>query len=239
MELISLVDFFLPRICFCCNNKLLPEEKYVCTVCHLKFKYADKARLTFEFKKKFINKGIINAFFSYLIFEKDKEVQHLIHALKYSGRFKAGSYLGEQTAMASLSIIESWKIDIIIPVPLHKLKQIQRGYNQSLYIAKGISRVTGIPLHNKIIIRKKNTLSQTAMNIAQREDNIRDAFLLKKPQLIKDRNILLADDVITTGSTLNECGRVLLEGGASGVYAVSAAIADLEKIFSDTDIDHQ
>jgi ComF family protein len=230
MILTSLIDIFLPRLCFCCKNKLLPEEKSVCSICISRFKYADSARLTYEYEKDFRTKGYIKDFASYLVFEKDKEIQHLIHSMKYEGRFKAAVYLGGITAEALNETISSWNIDIIIPIPLHRVKQIQRGYNQSYYIARGISRNTGKPLHNKAVIRKKNTLSQTKMDQIQREQNIENAFKLKRPDIVKHKNILLVDDVITTGSTMNECGRVLLEGGAAKVFAISSAVASLKKI---------
>jgi ComF family protein len=234
-----LLDFFLPRLCYCCDNKLEPEENSVCSVCSSKMKFADSGRISYEYNKDFRGKGIVSGFSSLLVFEKDKEVQHLIHSLKYKKKFHAGIYLGEITGSALRTQISNWKTDLIIPVPLHKLKEIERGFNQSCYIAKGISRMTGIECNKKVLKRKKNTLSQTQMNLIQREENIKDAFNVKQPEAVKDKIILLVDDVITTGSTINECGRVLLEAGAAEIYAVSAAVADLNKVEFDpaADID--
>jgi ComF family protein len=229
MFLTPLIDFFLPRLCYCCSSKLQPDERSVCNTCFNKFKFADAERISYEYDKDFGGKGIISGFTSLLVFEKDKEIQHLIHALKYGGRFHAGTYIGELAGTALRGQIAQWKIELIIPIPLHKIKQIQRGYNQSFYIARGISRITGTPANYKAVIRRKNTLSQTKMNLHQREENIRDAFKLKQSSAIKDKTILLVDDVTTTGSTLNECGRILLEGGADKVYALSAAVANLDK----------
>jgi ComF family protein len=229
MIITPLIDFFLPRLCFSCSRKLEPYEDSVCMVCKNQFKRADSKRIEYEYNKKFLQKKYISAFTSLYVFERDKEIQHLIHSLKYNKRFKAGLFLGREAGL-NLKHISDWNIDLIIPVPLHRLKQIQRGYNQSYYIALGLSRVTDIDLNRKAIRRKKNTLSQTKMNLLEREDNIKEAFILNNRKLMKDKNILLVDDVITTGSTLNECARILKEGGAREVYALSAAIADLESV---------
>jgi ComF family protein len=229
MLLTSLLDFFLPRLCYCCNKKLNPAENNVCEACFSKFKYADSARITYEYDKDFRGKKIVSGFSSLLVFEKDKEIQHLIHALKYDGRFQAGDYLGKLTGTALSSQIHIWQIDLIVPVPLHNLKKIKRGYNQSYYIANAISRICNIPMNNKVVLRVKNTMSQTQMNLRQREENIRDAFKVKLAKLITDKNILLIDDVITTGSTMNECGRALLESGAAKIFAISSAVASLDK----------
>jgi len=120
----------------------------------------------------------------------------------------------------------NWEIDLIIPIPLHRLRKIDRGYNQSYYIAKGLSKYFNIPLSGKILFRSKFTKSQTTLNLKEREENISGAFNLKKHKTVSGKNILLVDDVITTGATTNECAKVLLEAGANNVYAISAAIAD-------------
>jgi ComF family protein len=106
------------------------------------------------------------------------------------------------------------------------LKKAERGYNQSFYICKGLSRELNIPLKNHFIKRKRFTQSQTTMDFEERQKNIRNAFKIRNGLGLKGKNILLVDDVITTGSTISECGRVLLECGVNKVYAASVAIAD-------------
>ena len=115
---------------------------------------------------------------------------------------------------------------MLLPVPLHQLKKAERGYNQSLYIAKGLSKLLKIPLGVRIFQRKRYTQSQTSMNFIERQENIKEAFNIKSDKKIKGKNILLVDDVITTGATISECGKVLLNGGANRIYAASIAIAD-------------
>ncbi len=224
--LTEIFDFILPRICPSCNSKLLPEETAICSSCFSRIKIAEEDRITFEFRKKFEGKNIISGFASMFIFEKDKEIQHIIHSIKYSQRFLNGMFLGKIMSLFIEDKINAWKIDLLIPVPLHSVKKAERGFNQSYYISKGISRNFKIPIDEKSLKRKRYTQSQTTMNLIERQENIKDAFRVKHKKIIAGKNILLIDDVITTGATVAECGRMLLENGAKSVYAASIAIAD-------------
>lgn len=227
MEFITeILDFFLPRFCPCCKIKLISCEKFICTSCFNKIKRADESRLRFEFNKKFSNQEIISGFTSLFLFEKDKELQHLIHSLKYNGKFLIGSFLGELLGTKIKNELENWNISLILPVPLHQLKKAERGYNQSFYISKGLSKKINIPAGSGIIKRKKYTQSQTKMNLLERKENMEKAFKVKSRKKITGKNILLIDDVITTGATITECGKVLLNAGADQVYAASVAVAD-------------
>jgi len=222
----SLFDFFLPRFCPSCNKKLLPNESIVCPDCISKIKLAEDERIHSEFVRKFSSFGIISDFISLYVFEKDKELQHIIHSLKYNQKFLTGKFLGNILGKNLKQRITNWKIDYIIPVPLHHLKKAERGYNQSFYIAKGLGKELGILVAQNFIRRKRFTESQTTMNLKERQENIEGAFKVKRNLNLNGNNILLVDDVITTGSTIGECGRVLLNAGANKVYAVSVAIAD-------------
>lgn len=225
-NLTSFFDFFLPRFCPACKIKLNENEKVVCPLCLSKIKLADQNRIKNEFQRKFLNKNIISNFTSLYVFEKDKELQHIIHELKYNKKFLVGTFLGRQLANSIKNRIINWNISIIIPIPLHHLKKAERGFNQSFYIAKGLSKELNIPVGNKIVKRKRFTQSQTTMTLKEREENISDAFSLKRNENLSGKNILLIDDVITTGATISECGKVLLDVNANGVYAASIAIAD-------------
>lgn len=222
----EILDFFLPRFCPSCKTKLLSSEEFVCSSCMKNIKMADKERLQAEFERKFYNKKIISGFISLYVFEKDKELQQIIHSLKYSGRFLIGSFLGRELGKKIRDQIQNWNIDLILPVPLHQLKKAQRGYNQSFYIAKGLSRKINLPVTSGIIKRKKFTQSQTTMNLIERQKNIKGVFRIKSRKRIVGKNILLVDDIITTGFTIAECGKVLLESGAAKIYAASVAIAN-------------
>lgn len=221
-----LFDFFLPRFCPACKTKLSADDEVVCSLCLNKIETAPTEILNNEFKRKFLNNGIISDFTSLFIFEKDKELQSLIHALKYNKRFLTGVFLGKLFAYQFKEKIKNWDVSLIIPVPLHQLKKVERGYNQSYYIAKGLKKILKISVDNKTLKRKKNTKSQTSMNLKEREENISGAFSTRKNKNISGKNILLIDDVITTGATVSECGKVLLNAGAEKVFAASIAIAN-------------
>jgi competence protein ComFC len=220
----TLFDFFLPRFCPGCNKKLSTNEKPVCSECLSSILIADDFRLQFEYDKKFTSEKIIKDFYARYVFETDKTLQDIIHALKYKKQFKLGILLGEILSEGIKS--RNWKFDFIVPVPIHPLKKAERGYNQSDYIIKGLSKSLDIPYSTKLIKRTKHTESQTHLAMTERAKNVANAFKVKNPKLIKGKSFLLVDDVITTGATTQECGRALVNGGAKTVYACSVAIAE-------------
>ena len=117
-------------------------------------------------------------------------------------------------------------MDLIIPIPLHQLKKAERGYNQSFYIAKGLGEILNVTASDRIVKRRKYTESQTTMTLVERQENISDAFKIRNKKIINGKVILLIDDVITTGATISECGKILLDSGAKKIFAASIAIAD-------------
>ncbi len=222
----DLFDFFLPRFCPSCKNKLSGSDDIICTNCFSSIQSANQTRIDFEFEKKFSSKNVITAFTSLFVFEKDKELQEVLHQLKYNKKFRIGYKLGREIGRQRNQIIKSWNIDLITSVPLHHLKKAERGYNQSYYIARGLAKELKIKSGENILKRVRYTESQTLKNISERELNVNKAFSVRKKRILRNKNILLVDDVITTGVTLSECARELLLCGAEKVYAVSAAIAD-------------
>ncbi len=219
-------DFFLPRYCTGCGKKLTYDEKLVCPGCLSTIPLVDKETIESEYNRKFKDDRIIEDFSSLYNFEKDKAFQDIIHSIKYNKKFLAGVFLGRLLAESLSEKISSWNIELIIPVPLHHLKKAERGYNQSEYIAKGISKRSGIRMQNNVIRRVRYTQSQTTMSLKEREQNIANAFKVKRKKAITGKNLLLVDDVITTGATVKECGKVLKDNGAKLVYACSTAIAE-------------
>jgi ComF family protein len=217
-------DFLLPRICPGCNNKLTTQGNPVCSECLNSILLADKVRLQKEYNHHFASKKIIQDFYSKYVFETDNTLQHVIHALKYKKQFKLGVFLGE--ILAEGINTKDWQIDLIVPVPIHHLKKAERGYNQSDYIVKGLSKELNIPYSTKLLKRTKYTESQTGLHINERAENVANAFKVKNQKVIFGKNVLIVDDVITTGATIQECARALVDGGATRVYACSVGITE-------------
>jgi len=119
-----------------------------------------------------------------------------------------------------------WKdLDMIVPVPLHKKRQTQRGFNQAQVLAKALERRTGIRSIPKLLVKVRNVPPQTSLEGKARRKNIRGAFGIKKEKKVKDKTILLVDDVYTTGSTVEECARILKKAGAREVKVLTLAQA--------------
>ncbi len=222
----QLLGFFFPSFCTACKTKLAATEKCVCQSCISKIQIADSERIEREYHRKFSHNNIISAFQSAFVFEKDKELQDILHALKYNNKFLVGKFLGELIASQVGEQVKTWNADMIIPVPLHSLKKAERGYNQAELICKGISKVLFIPTKPNVLKRSRYTLSQTTMTLEERKENVHKAFVLRKKRKITGKRIIIVDDVLTTGATITECARVLKENGAEEVYALSVAIAD-------------
>lgn len=223
---IDIADFLLPRFCASCNTKLTTKENYVCHQCLSKIHEIDGSQITMLYLRKFGETQIVSDFYVLYLFEKDKEVQRIIHQLKYNHKFLLGKYLGENLGKAISEAVNKWQIDVMIPVPLHHVKRAERGYNQSYYITKGLTKVLNIPVNQRIIKRKRFTQSQTQLDRKEREQNIKGAFALRRNSKINGKNILLVDDVVTTGATVRECGRLLLRNGANKIFVAAVAIAE-------------
>jgi ComF family protein len=219
-------DFFIPRYCPSCKKKLELEENCICDECLSSIERVDSGRLNLEYQRKFASTEIISGFTSLFVFEKDKALQLFIHSIKYNKHFLNAKYLGKLIGENLKQEIMNWNIDIIVPIPLHSLRKADRGFNQSKYIAIGMGKELGIKVKNNLIRRIRYTETQTNLTLKEREENISNAFKAKQERLIVGKTFLLADDVITTGATTKECGKVLLANGAAKVYACSAAIAE-------------
>lgn len=221
----AVVDFFLPRFCVFCDIKLTTEETHLCTHCFYQIKEAEPRFLISEFERKFAETGLVDCFLAAFVFEKEKPLQTLIHKLKYSSRYNAGVFLGKLAGELLSEKINQHGIELLLSVPLHKLKKYERGYNQSLYIARGFSESTGIDYREGILVRLKNSGTQSKLKIDTRQRNISDVFSVKNPDEISGKHVAIVDDIVTTGATMNECAKVLREKGAVKITALSIAIA--------------
>jgi competence protein ComFC len=170
-----------------------------------------------------------NDIFAKYVTTGKNDVNKMLHYLKYKGFSKLGLFFGE---LISLELVKKYpdiskKYDFIIPVPLHLTKLRERGYNQSEYLAKGINKNLKIKYYSEIVDRIRYTKSQTSLPYTERISNIKDAFRVNKKflDIIKRKRIILIDDVITTGSTINEVIKVLKEAKVSNIFAVTLSMA--------------
>lgn len=147
-------------------------------------------------RRRFVRGG------AFLFFEKGHPVQDLVHAMKFRRHPEVGYYLGTLMADEWLNTGFFDDIDVIVPVPLHPTRLRERGYNQCIYIARGISDVTGIPIEEQAVVRVKKTLQQALQTKGTRAENVEGAFLLKDENVLRKKHVLIVDDLITTGATM-------------------------------------
>ncbi|NLI60463.1 MAG: ComF family protein [Clostridiales bacterium] len=205
-------------VCQSCQSRLPFIEPPICPKCGRMMLIDNRLCLDCQQANHAFYKGIS-------IFEFSTEVKGLIHRYKYRGE-KHLSIPMIHWMMEGLKVYR-WDFDIIVPVPLHPSRERQRGFNQAKILAQGLSKNTDIPLDSKSLIRVKNTPHQTKLNRQERKRNLQYAFRVKetdgKLKVFQDKVILLVDDVYTTGSTADQCSRVLLDSGASKVYLITLA----------------
>jgi len=174
-------------------------------------------------QRRFLEGGVIDDFVALYYFEKGKLLQSLAHSLKYEEVTAFGFELGVKIA----DKLKKRNIDAIVPVPLNKRKERERGYNQSDWIGNGISSETGVPVMSQAVRRVKYTVTQTHLNAEQRKANIAEAFVVTDGGLVKGKTILLVDDIITTGSTIQEVAKVLKASNTEKIIVASAGLAKL------------
>jgi len=153
----------------------------------------------------------------------DGTLKSAIHLLKFSGNHGVIPYLGNLLYQVFSSEYACVPVDMLVPVPLHRRRLQQRGFNQSLLLARFLSRSTGIPVEPRILRKTRETAPQTSLTASERRANLRGAFTVADARAAASRSILVIDDVYTTGTTLNECSRVLRNAGATRVVALTVA----------------
>jgi len=178
-----------------------------------------------ETRGKICVDGIVDDLVSVFVFEDQGVIRSLVHAMKYQSRASAGVMLGAEVGMNMIT--RGIDGEIIVPIPLHRIKERERGYNQAEMIARGVSKMTGIPCVPRAVVRTKQTQTQTMLTIDQRRENMEGAFDIgrKYAASMKNATCILVDDVITTGSTIVACASVLKGAGAQRVVAASVALA--------------
>lgn len=206
----SLLHLIYPSSCLVCAKELSSQEKQLCVFCESNLHFTNYENFTepTAFDKLFWGRKKIEFTYALLFFQKNKGSQDLIFSLKYKNRPAIGEYYGKILGKRIFERLQH--SEALIPVPLHPKKEFKRGYNQSLHLANGISETSGVKVDSISIKRNKNTQTQTKKNRFQRWDNVNGIFSINKNELLKYQHITLVDDVVTTGSTLENLIEAIL-----------------------------
>jgi len=217
------LDLIYPRLCYGCQSHLSETEYILCVYCKSSLPIIEYDKLYDSFISKFID---INPkyIFCFLLYNKGNITQKLLYSFKYNGDVEVGEFLGRWFAGNILSKRVINDIDLIVPVPLHKNKKRERGFNQSEILARTLGSELNIQFKDPLI-RVDKTRTQTKKSKTERIFNVKDIFDVNDKASIKNKHILLLDDVITTGSTISSCALILLKNGAERVSVASLAMA--------------
>lgn len=223
----DIIELLFPNLCNGCGLGLYTGEKAICSHCLYDLPYTDFHLFADNrVAKQLWLRLPFEAAMAMLYFKKGTKIQNLIHNLKYNGKTEVGHKLGYLLGQQLLLSQQYKAIDYIIPVPLHVKKERERGYNQSVCIAEGLSEVIQAPVKKNLLIRKKITETQTRKSRFIRYENMVDVFELFGIDQLKNKHILLIDDVITTGATIEACGNALLKSGIRKLSIASVAFAE-------------
>lgn len=215
-------NLFYPDLCSACGRALGTGEKHLCSVCLYRL-----PKTNFHIQpdnpvaRRFWGKTNVVSAASFVFFDKGEKVQQMLHSLKYQNNTELGIFLGELYGKELKESSLFADCDAIVPVPLHRKKIRTRGYNQSDFIADGLSKVMNIPVHKKILVRTVATATQTRKSRYARFENVDSVFQLNGEKT-NAKHFLLVDDIITTGSTLEACA-----SGLNQMEGVKVSIATI------------
>lgn len=212
----GILSLLFPPYCLVCDRRQESTETRVCAEC-----WRSLVPCPPEMQAEKELPPYLDAIYSVFIF--DDKMQLIIHALKYNGYRSLGLELGRLVGRKLKARFTLDGMTTLVPIPLHPIKQRERGYNQAALIARGIKEVTGMAVDEKVLKRIKNTKTQTQLSAAERQVNVEGAFALKSNSFQAGQTFILIDDVITTGATMSAAARVLKEAGAVKIIGVSVA----------------
>jgi len=220
-DLLSLV---FPEICNACGKPLYKHESIICNYCKVKLPYTNFHLQTENpIEKIFWGRVPIEKAGAFLYFHKGNRVQQLMHRFKYNGKKEIGELIGSIYGFELNKNNFLHNINLIVPVPLHPEKQKKRGYNQSESFAIGISKTTKIPCNIQVLVRAVASSTQTKKNRFERWQNVETIFQVNNIDQIQNKHILLVDDVITTGATVEACALNLLKSANCKVSFLALA----------------
>lgn len=222
----SVAHLFFPHVCVGCHTDVLPTDGLICSSClsQLPFtNYIETPNNTVE--KLFYGKIPIHAAATAFYFSKHSLLQQLLFALKYHSQTQAGYMLGQLLGMRLQQSERFNSVQAIIPIPLNPKKLAKRGYNQATIIAQGIAQKWTKPIIEDVSIRIKNNETQTNKSRIERWQNVMEVFAVTNPNQLNGKHVLLVDDVITTGATIEACAKQLIQQCNCTISVAAVAVA--------------
>jgi len=222
------ISLLFPRLCYACGNHLARNEYLICTECYILIpRTGYHLQPDNPVEKLFWGRCRIERAAAFSFYNRGSRIRNLVHNLKYKGIRDIGHELGRMYGQTLNESDFVRDLDVIIPVPLHPSKKRVRGFNQSYIISMGISEATGIPVDSLSLSRVVVSSTQTRKSRYDRWTNVKGIFSVKEGQSLRGRHILLVDDVITTGSTIESCAAELLKTEGVRVSVAAIAVAPL------------
>ncbi|MGK7391913.1 MAG: ComF family protein [Candidatus Cyclobacteriaceae bacterium M2_1C_046] len=220
------MGLFFPRTCEACDGAMVKKEEIICSNCLHNLPRTNSHRYNLDaLNSKFYGKQQVKDTWCFLYFKKDSPVQRLLHRLKYENKPEIGNFIGRLFGTELKKDLKEISFDSIIPVPLHKTRQKRRGYNQSEHFALGLGEILDLPVDTDSVKRIKRSQTQTKKSRIERWENVAEIFEVQDVSKVKNRSILVVDDVMTTGSTLEACMEKLMQSGAREITVATIAVA--------------
>lgn len=223
----AIADFlhlFYPHHCEGCGTDILHDEQFICTRCLLRLPETGFFHTRNNPVEKIFHGRIrLHSAAAAYYFTKQSLLQHILVQLKYKGNREAGLFLGRQIGYSLRQTEAFADVDALVPLPLHRKKEFTRGYNQAAVISEGIARVWQKPVWNTVVERSSFTETQTRQGRISRWQNMEQVFTVADAKQISDKHLLLVDDVVTTGATLEACGHAVLAVPGTRMSIATAA----------------
>lgn len=218
----AVLNFIYPPYCIICKTSLKSGLSLICQTCWQNLPRIDntenqkQSRANLDFSESEVAKFLA-------VWEFNDAVQAVIHEIKFFGKKFFARFVGEELADLIAHDEDYLAADLIIPVPLHRTRLRERGFNQSLLLSQAVFRITNIPVQPEILKRIKYTKPQSKLNAGERQQNVKDAFRVIDRSAVKGKTVILVDDVLTTGSTIRACADSLRSAEVTKVLVLTAA----------------